>query len=84
MNDLTYDILDELYFVISYNKLIINFVGLEFEAKAILIEMIKNKWVNYYTQIEGEINPLIEINTKSIENLYFLASKQGLFAHNSK
>ena len=84
MSDLAYELLDELYFVISFDKLITKFEGLEIETKNILIEMIKNNWVNYYKEIEGEINPEMEINNESIEKLFFLASKKGLFAHNSK
>lgn len=83
MNDLAYQILDELYFVISFEKLYAKFADSKNELSIQLIEMINASWVNYYTHIEGEINPTMDINIETIEKLYFLASKKGLFAHNS-
>lgn len=83
MNDLEFDILDELYFVTSYPELHKKTMLDALLLHQTLIELIKKEYINYFITADGIQNPTIELNTH-IEKLYFLASKKGLFAHNSK
>jgi len=84
MTDKEFDILDELYFVTSFVELLAKFDISKEELKLNLLQMIENGWVNYYQDLDGAANPTIALNSKHIVDLFFLASKQGLFAHNSK
>jgi hypothetical protein len=83
MTDIEFDILDELYFVTSFAELLSNLGISKEELKHNLLAMTQKNWVNYYLQLDGEQNPPIDLSA-NIESLYFLASKKGLFAHNSK
>jgi hypothetical protein len=84
MTDNEFDILDELYFVTSYTNVKSNLNIENSELKNTLLEMISKGWVNYYKEMDGEANPNLKLDTSNLELLFFLASKQGLFAHNSK
>ncbi|TAF73463.1 MAG: hypothetical protein EAZ53_12425 [Bacteroidetes bacterium] len=83
MTDLEFDILDELYFVTSYAELQKKTMLDANLLSQNLIQLIKIEYVNYFLLADGVQNPTIDLNT-SISKLYFLASKKGLFAHNSK
>lgn len=84
MTDLEFDILDEIYFVESFasiqSKLNIDAQSL----KASLKNMIEKGWVkcfaNQYTEVV--------FDTHSFEEKYqiyhYLATKEGLLAHNSR
>ena len=84
MSDLEFDILDELYFVTSFVELLPKFDISQEELKLNLLQMIKNGWVNYYADIDGAANPMMPSLDQQISMLFFLASKQGLFTHNTK
>ena len=84
MNDLEYVILDELYFVVTFEELLRK-TGLPEEAlKAELINLLKKGWlkiVDLETDVEVEDHITIE---KDYKKYNYLASKAGLFAHNSR
>lgn len=84
MTDLEFDILDELYFLISYPSLFSKLNISENELNNTLLNLIEKNWVKYYVNTDGVENPEIEINAKTLKDLLFLASKKGLMAHNSK
>jgi hypothetical protein len=82
MSDLEFDVLDELYFLIHYKDLL-SVTGLADEdLKPILIKLLKKDWLRCYSE------PDIELNQEAIDleirfrNYYYLASKEGLKAHN--
>lgn len=84
MNEDTYVLLDELYFMTSYGQLA---EALPRMPKAVLdhtlMQAIGEGWVHYYEHPDGEQSPK-SIDFKShLESLYYLASKQGLLKHNS-
>lgn len=83
MTDLEFDILDELYFVTSYAELQKKTMLDANLLNQNLIQLINKEYVNYFLAADGVQNPAMDLNT-SISKLYFLASKKGLFAHNSK
>lgn len=84
MTELQFDILDELYFVTGFEDLQKQ-TGLE-KARLLneLGKMIDNGWVKIFegeTELEKEqLDPDPAIST----TYRFLATKKGLFAHNSK
>lgn len=84
MTDREYEILDELYFAISFEELIKK-VELEEEIlKKELLEFVKKDWVKCMVQMtDEEISDMNLIEAKYKE-YNFLATKKGLFAHNSR
>lgn len=83
MTTLEFDLLDELYFVISFNALQKELAWEEAILKTELTNLLQKGWVKYInaqTMIEVPLN-LIEPNY----HLYlYLATKKGLLAHHSK
>lgn len=83
MNELEIDLMDELYFVQSYNEVK---SALEWEDEILqkhLLDLHQKEYVkmliNHDEEYEGATN-----GEKSIPwmNLYFLATKKGLLEHN--
>lgn len=83
MTDIEYDIIDELYFVISFEDLLRN---VSIEEKVLvyqLKEMINKEWVRCFINISGD-EPSKELDFENqYKNYYYLASKEGLKAHNT-
>ena len=83
MNDLEFDILDELYFIIPFQELF-NKLQLEksqlFDSLSILIR--KGFVRCYKADLELEIHE-IEFKLDKFEEYKFLASKKGLMEHNT-
>lgn len=84
MTDLEFDIIDELYFVNSFNDLREKLRLQEGELKYQLLNLIEKEWINYFVELDGLQNPSIADLSKGLNNLFFLASKQGLLAHNAR
>jgi hypothetical protein len=83
MTDNEFDVLDELYFVTSYNDLL---KQLDFSDDLLIttLNMLKDKgWVKFLKDIDQEWN-ITELTIDQIKQSYFLASKSGLLAHNSQ
>jgi hypothetical protein len=84
MTELQFDILDELYFVIEFEDLS-NQSGIA-RKKLIpeLRKMLEKGWIKVF---EGEIElepDKVSPDDDEFVTYRFLASKKGLFAHNSK
>jgi len=84
MTDIEFDILDELYFMIHFEALMKN-VNMSLDEMNIQLRiMIEKEWVSIFEDdISAEIlydNEKFEENFKSY---YYLATKKGLFEHNS-
>lgn len=83
MNDVQFDILDELYFVISFDDLL---KSLDLESEVLLEnlkEMVKKGWVKCF-EIETELeSSSISFDDSKFKNYFFLATKKGLFVHNT-
>ncbi len=84
MTDLEFDIIDELYFVNSFTDLREKLRLSEGELKFNLLNLVEREWVNYFAELDGLQNPSLADMSKSLTGLYFLASKQGLLAHNTR
>lgn len=83
MSDLEFDILDELYFLIHFDDLKKSLGLSDEEMKPILAKMVKKNWLRCYSEPDVELDAAaidIEIDFR---NYYYLASKEGLKAHNS-
>jgi hypothetical protein len=84
MTDDEFNILDELYFVTSYQDLK---EGSELDNETLqknLISMVEEGWVRVYKNVD-EASELSEINMSDhFKSYFYLASKKGLFEHNSK
>lgn len=83
MSDLEYDVLDELYFLIHFKELT-TAIGLgDDDLKPVLMKLHRKEWLRCYTEPEMELNENeidLEVNFR---NYYYLASKEGLTAHNN-
>ncbi|UXP30849.1 hypothetical protein N6H18_10840 [Reichenbachiella agarivorans] len=83
MSDHEYDVLDELYFLISFDELK-NSVGMEDdEIRPVLDKLHKKGWLKCFEEPDVEIDPKnvdLEIN---YHKYHYLATKAGLKAHTS-
>ena len=84
MTDLEFDILDELYFMIQFESLNKNTkISLE-ELQIQLSNMIEKEWISIFS--DDNSAEILYDNVKFKENFksyYYLATKKGLFEHNS-
>ncbi len=82
MDEHEFDVLDELYFVISFEYLFDKLESDEFRPRNVLISLFRKDWVRVYKSMdEGLANFDLQNNFKSY---FYLASKKGLLAHNSQ
>jgi hypothetical protein len=83
MSDLEYDVLDELYFVQSFKYLKGILQWEDQVLKDTLEKLYKKEWIRCYaTPTEELFGDDIDLETR-YHAYYYLASKTGLFAHNS-
>ncbi|MEO1253985.1 MAG: hypothetical protein AAFY41_03730 [Bacteroidota bacterium] len=82
MSDEEFEVIDELYFVTSYQNLKSATDFDDDPLKSVLIELIKKGWVKIFKSVDYEVR-LEEVLVKDFDNCYFLASKKGLLEHNS-
>ncbi len=84
MTDEEFDVLDELYFVYSFDHVKNE---LEWDDKAlikVLKLLVEKGWVRCFINAHDELQ-VNEVDIDSNFNQYFyLASKAGLFAHNGR
>jgi len=84
LTDLEYRVLDELYFVSSFQNLLDNLV----EEKSLIVDALKNLLRNgLVTQVKMESGREEKLETPdftTLEESYFVASKKGLLIHNSR
>jgi hypothetical protein len=83
MTDKEFDVLDELYFIQSFGDLLLA-IGLEDEILVqTLISLFDKGWIRVYHDVDLEVPPK-EVNLQEHAIKYFyLASKEGLLAHNT-
>ncbi len=84
MTDNEFDVLDELYFVQSFEALTQVLSMPEQELKLALEALLKKGWIKCFQSLTEEL-PADEIHFETqYRNYYYLASKAGLLAHNSR
>jgi hypothetical protein len=83
-NEETFEVLEALYFVTSFQELS-DATGFENARLARLLQDLFDKgWVRCYDGIDNEvIGDEVDIRNR-FANYHYLASKEGLFAHNSR
>ncbi|MEM7548526.1 MAG: transporter [Bacteroidota bacterium] len=82
MTDLEFDILDELYFVISYSDLQNASEVEDADLIQVLYEMILKGWVRCFENASDEIEIEEDTFRAHYRDYYYLASKKGLMIHN--
>lgn len=84
MTDLEFEVMDELYFVISFNELMEK-SGLDrHQLKQILGRLVEKSYVKCLKNVSDEL-PHAELDFEQNYMIYhYLASKEGLLAHNSR
>ncbi|MEQ9466670.1 MAG: hypothetical protein RLN88_04610 [Ekhidna sp.] len=84
MTDEEFDIIDELYFVTAYNDLKEATGFSDDQLKKNLMEMTKKGWVRVYKSVD-EQSELEKLDLdKDFQSFFYLASKKGLFEHNTQ
>lgn len=84
MTDLEFDVLDELYFVVPFSHLLEELDVDENILKEVLQALLLKGWAKCFLTAEEEaVQGEIDFDNKYKE-YYYLASKQGLLAHNGR
>ena len=84
LTEIEYNILDELYFVTSYGNLKEESGYDDNQLRLNLIELIKKGFVKVYRKMDEEIEEDNLDMENSFDSYLYLASKKGLFEHNSR
>jgi hypothetical protein len=83
MSDLEYDVLDELYFVQSFSHLKDVLQWDDGVLKDTIEKLLQKEWIRCYASPTEELfGDDIDFETR-YHTYFYLASKSGLFAHNS-
>ncbi|MBX9852510.1 MAG: hypothetical protein K2X86_12235 [Cytophagaceae bacterium] len=84
MTDKEFEILDLLYFTVPFEELKKELDWNEADIIEELVKLIKKGWVKcLYKVTEEEVEDLSQFKTE-YKNYNYLATKEGLFAHNSR
>ncbi len=84
MTDQEYDVLDELYFVISFAQLQAELDTDQEMLKEILKNLLEKGWIKCFAEASVELLPH-EINMDtSFQKYFYLATKAGLLVHNGR
>jgi hypothetical protein len=82
MTEAEYEIMDQLYFVTSFED-VKNLSGAdETVISVVLWKFIKNGWVKCFDGPEEEVELTDDDFKTNFTKYHYLASKQGLLAHN--
>ena len=84
MTEQQYEIMDELYFVISFIELKERLILNEAELKKSLAALLELNYIKCFTNVSDEIPPEHIDFENNYRNYHYLASKEGLFAHNTR
>lgn len=84
MTEHEYVIMDELYFVISFGELQQKLSLEETNLKASLAALLERKYIKCFSNVSDEIPPEHIDFENNYRKYHYLASKEGLFAHNSR
>lgn len=84
MTDIEFDVLDELYFVTSFTALTQQVDLGEQHLKQTLHGMLQQGWIKCFKSASEELPASELIFEEEYQQYYYLATKAGLLAHNSK
>lgn len=83
MTDIEFELIDSLYFVQTFEFLCNELQLNENDLKALLIETVQKDWVKVMDKETDEEILSPDVWTTNCSGYYYLATKKGLFAHNS-
>lgn len=84
MSDEEFDVMDELYFVQPFSHLIAELDLEEQEMVAVLAKLVRKGWVRCLKGMDDEVpDEALDLETE-YANYFYLATKQGLLAHNGR
>lgn len=83
MTNTEFDVLDELYFIQSYEYLMKSLTLSEDQLRSTLRSLLEKGWVTCYSSPTDEIIFESSNFEKEFYNYHYLANKKGLLAHNS-
>lgn len=85
MTDLEFDVLDELYFVNTFEGVLENIEAPKEKLLDTLIQLVDRNWIKCFIKGKDEVIPHENLDmNKNYKNYQYLATKEGLLAHNSK
>lgn len=84
MTDLEFDVLDELYFVTSFQDLQETLSIPEERLQGLLYDLMEKGWVKCLKSFSEELMPNKENFLHNFGNYQYLATKAGLLAHNRR
>ena len=84
MTDKEFEVLDELYFVIHYDELNQSMQMEDKELKTVLISLWQKGWLRCYLTVDNELDQDNIDFENQFNKYHYLASKEGLMAHNSR
>ncbi|WP_375577604.1 hypothetical protein ABWH96_11125 [Marivirga tractuosa] len=82
MNDQEIDLLDELYFVQSYNEVKEALVWEDKDLQNQLFSLYQKEYIKVLINQDEDYKGDMDLNTIPWKDLYFLATKKGLLEHN--
>jgi hypothetical protein len=82
MTDLEYDVLDELYFVIHFEDLLKQTQLDETILKKTLQSLCEKNWVRCFVDLAEEVPAHWSKIEAQCDQYFYLATKEGLMAHN--
>lgn len=84
MTETEFDVLDELYFIQSFEALAQSLAMPETGLKETLHSLLQKGWIKCLQSASGEWPAEETEFEKQYKNYYYLATKAGLLAHNSR
>ncbi len=84
LSDLEYRLLDELYFLSSFQNLIDNSGEEKNSVLAALKNLLHNQYVTQVKMEKGREEKLESPDFDTLDASFFVASKKGLLIHNSR
>ncbi len=84
MSEEEFEVLDHLYFIISYEQLKAQAEMNDDTLKTILIKLAKNHWLKCYDSKLHLIENSETVIQENFQYLSYLATKAGLMAHNTR
>ena len=84
MTDLEFSVLDELYFVTAFEELEKSVDLPRDELISVLNSLWEKGWLRCYLDVDNELDPGNADIGNQFHKYHYLASKEGLFAHNSR
>ncbi len=83
MTDFEFEIIDELYFVTSFEQLLANLHCNVNELKAALKQLLQKGWIKCFEERGDEIYNALELFETEYTRFFYLATKAGLQKHTS-